>query len=832
MIYNINKTKLFICTFWKINLSIAILYIFISVYKTNNLKRFHSSCELRNKIHNLKKNIKDKRKYFNYILNYKGGSLESEWEWVKNISFVYTWVDGSDANLSYVKSKYNGGNREVNSRDRSADELRYSLRSLKKYLPWHNGTIFIVTDNQTPNWLNVDNNFIKIVSHEEIIPKYINPTFDSSTIECFLDKIPGIGEIFIYLNDDFFFNNYVHPSFFFSSDTFNPKIFRTNKEKINITKVNNFIRENNIHYIYGASVYFTYKIIKKYFDFNFTYHHLAHSAYVCYRSLFEPFREFFKKELKIVFSYRFRCPYKPITLYLYQMLLLYLNGKLSFNSSPYYKEKLSILKNYYSNSPILNYSFEIVPEEITKLFVKFSAIDDESDSNYEKFNYFINNKNILLYNINDKYNSSKALCEFTEFMITRYPENTSFEKEKYVELEKKYLNKLNYANETIQEINNKYSSENNEDNNFKKMFFNEENLNYIEEYLKKKRKLTFYPKISQLELEEIRILFDYKGEKLKKKWKWIKNISFVYLIDENDDLQIKQFKYSLRSIATYLPWFFGTIFIIVEAISINLSWLNINNKHIKIINPRIIVSKKFNNKFSKSIIEMYLDKIPSITERFIYIKPYHYFTNFIHPSFFFNEDFFPKYNFENEFLERPKRNTPEEKYFYKTYMIIKKIFGINYINNYRKLIDSPIPLYRDLFNPVRRIFLKNFSEKNYKNFNLLPLYLLTTYNIYGASQVYFPLYVAGFGEIKNIEPPLINKDKTINYYGFDIKSEFILKKSILNIDKDIITSINKIRENGILFSSINFRNNYNIYEINQIKEYFESTYKNKSIFEK
>ena len=154
-------------------------------------------------LNNIKKIITKKDLF--YILNYKGGALEPEWEWVKNISFVYTWVDGSDINLANIKSIYNGGNKEVNSRDRSADELQYSLRSLKKYLPWHNGTIFIVTDNQIPKWLDINNNQIKIISHEEIIPKYINPTFDSSTIECFLDNIPEISDIFIYLNDDFFF---------------------------------------------------------------------------------------------------------------------------------------------------------------------------------------------------------------------------------------------------------------------------------------------------------------------------------------------------------------------------------------------------------------------------------------------------------------------------------------------------------------------------------------------------------------------------------------------------------------------------------------------------
>ena len=187
---------------------VCTLFLLIYIFRIRHIQKSIFTRDFRNIINNL--NIdSNKKKDLNYILNYRGTSIEPEWEWVKNISFVYTWVDGSDPNFSYLKSKYNGGDRDVNSRDRSADELRYSLRSLKKYLPWHNGTIFIVTNNQIPKWLKVNNNCIKIVNHEDIIPKYINPTFDSSTIECFLDKIPGIGEIFIYLNDDFFFNNYV-----------------------------------------------------------------------------------------------------------------------------------------------------------------------------------------------------------------------------------------------------------------------------------------------------------------------------------------------------------------------------------------------------------------------------------------------------------------------------------------------------------------------------------------------------------------------------------------------------------------------------------------------
>ena len=59
----------------------------------------------------------------------------------------------------------------------------------------------------------------------------------------------------------FFFNNFVHPSFFFTSEKFEPKIYRTNLEIFDKKKVENFIKENDIHHIYDASAYFTYKII-------------------------------------------------------------------------------------------------------------------------------------------------------------------------------------------------------------------------------------------------------------------------------------------------------------------------------------------------------------------------------------------------------------------------------------------------------------------------------------------------------------------------------------------------------------------------------------------
>ncbi len=74
-----------------------------------------------------------------------------------NIDLVYLWVDENDKNWREKKSKYTTKSYNKDAVDDcrfvNNDELKYSLRSIEKYAPWIN-RIFIVTDNQTPEWLN------------------------------------------------------------------------------------------------------------------------------------------------------------------------------------------------------------------------------------------------------------------------------------------------------------------------------------------------------------------------------------------------------------------------------------------------------------------------------------------------------------------------------------------------------------------------------------------------------------------------------------------------------------------------------------------------------
>ena len=74
-----------------------------------------------------------------------------------DIDLVYLWVNGNDPKWQAKRDACIGRptERQENCKGRYADsgELKYSLRSIEKYAPWVR-KIFIVTDDQTPEWLN------------------------------------------------------------------------------------------------------------------------------------------------------------------------------------------------------------------------------------------------------------------------------------------------------------------------------------------------------------------------------------------------------------------------------------------------------------------------------------------------------------------------------------------------------------------------------------------------------------------------------------------------------------------------------------------------------
>ncbi|QQD19091.1 stealth conserved region 3 domain-containing protein [Spongiibacter nanhainus] len=141
----------------------------------------------------------------------------------KELDIVYTWVDGDDREWQKLKSIYD---EKIESNDdafgpgrfKSRGELKYSLRSLA-----FNSTlyrkVFIVTNGQVPNWLNTNHPKVVVVDHQDIFrnPEESLPTFNSHAIESNLHRIDGLGEYFIYKNDDFFFYNPIQKSNLFTT---------------------------------------------------------------------------------------------------------------------------------------------------------------------------------------------------------------------------------------------------------------------------------------------------------------------------------------------------------------------------------------------------------------------------------------------------------------------------------------------------------------------------------------------------------------------------------------------------------------------------------------
>lgn len=137
------------------------------------------------------------------------------------VDVVYTWVDGQDPAWQARKAEafkqvtgHLPHDAATQARFESRDELRYSLRSLEMYANWINH-IWIVTDQQRPDWLHEDER-LTVVDHREIFADTATlPVFNSHAIESQLHHIPGLAERYLYFNDDMLLASPVRPEAFF-----------------------------------------------------------------------------------------------------------------------------------------------------------------------------------------------------------------------------------------------------------------------------------------------------------------------------------------------------------------------------------------------------------------------------------------------------------------------------------------------------------------------------------------------------------------------------------------------------------------------------------------
>ena len=166
------------------------------------------------------------------------------------IDFVVIYVDMSDKEWcdgynEFIKTNNiplpEINNVEVRSRDYGT--LKCLFRSLDLYAPWINNVFLCVQrESQVPKWINRDT--VKVVLHEEFIPREFLPVYNTFTIQTHVHRIPGISENFIFSDDDSILMDHTTPDFFFNHGKMvqNVKIANMNMTKGSSSKFSHYFK--------------------------------------------------------------------------------------------------------------------------------------------------------------------------------------------------------------------------------------------------------------------------------------------------------------------------------------------------------------------------------------------------------------------------------------------------------------------------------------------------------------------------------------------------------------------------------------------------------------
>jgi len=248
-----------------------------------------------------------------------GSKLKSA-EWASAyqgpVDAVITWVDMHDEKwlqkynqvidgLEIESETYKNMKKEKINKARyeSFQELWFSVESLKHFVPYLR-KIYIVTDNQTPDFIDFSDDRVELIDHDQILgPECCRPTFKSTSIESYLYKIPELSEVFLVLNDDMSVGRKIKKGDLISLKTGIPWAEMTPKN-LNFERVkpDHFQKKPWERHIFNAA-----NLIKKRFGVlpNYTY---THQMTVVRKSCCAMAWELFHEELKLSVANPIRKP--------------------------------------------------------------------------------------------------------------------------------------------------------------------------------------------------------------------------------------------------------------------------------------------------------------------------------------------------------------------------------------------------------------------------------------------------------------------------------------------------------------------------------------------
>ncbi|WP_413476750.1 Stealth CR1 domain-containing protein [Latilactobacillus fuchuensis] len=164
---------------------------------------------------------------------------------------VIPWVNANDPKWINKKMKWmikhqNQEQQQVmDSEERYRDygTLKYLLRSIDRNMSWVEN-IYLITDEQIPDWLDIENDRVKIIDHADYIDAENLPTFNSNAIELNINKIKDLDEQVVLFNDDHIVNQMTKESDFFIDGK--PTDFRVYEALVPQESFDHIIINNNM----------------------------------------------------------------------------------------------------------------------------------------------------------------------------------------------------------------------------------------------------------------------------------------------------------------------------------------------------------------------------------------------------------------------------------------------------------------------------------------------------------------------------------------------------------------------------------------------------------
>jgi hypothetical protein len=204
------------------------------------------------------------------------------------IDLVITYVNDLDKewqdNFNYWKEKEikegkaNKDNRQAFGKERTRqwNFLKYWFRAVETNMSWIN-KIFLIVQNekQLPEWLNKDYNKLRIVYHEDYIPKELLPTFNAMTIGMYIPYIQDLSNYYITSDDDYFFLRPIAIDRFFK---YGKPVHLDNKMEYKIYGGGYLTGTDNVFYkVLNNTLKFEYKITNQKIKYGFYHLPVAHS---------------------------------------------------------------------------------------------------------------------------------------------------------------------------------------------------------------------------------------------------------------------------------------------------------------------------------------------------------------------------------------------------------------------------------------------------------------------------------------------------------------------------------------------------------------------------